>query len=114
MSPDDDVAISYKLLARGTPVRSRDGADLGTVDRVLDNEREQIFDGIVVRTPAGDERFVDAPEVARITERAVTLALDASEAAALPAYAPGAPEYRANPRAGRLGRLFGGGGWKRR
>ncbi|MDX6674023.1 MAG: hypothetical protein QOH11_1441, partial [Solirubrobacteraceae bacterium] len=44
---DDDVAISYKVLARGTPVHSSDGAELGTVDRVLDNAREQIFDGIV-------------------------------------------------------------------
>ena len=109
---DDDVAISYKVLARGTPVHSSDGAELGTVDRVLDNAREQIFDGIVVRTASGDV-FVDAPEVARITERRVTLSIDASEAAGLPAYEPGAPEYQANPKAGRLGRLFGG-SWKKR
>jgi hypothetical protein len=109
---DDDVAISYKVLARGTPVHSSDGAELGTVDRVLDNAREQIFDGIVVRRAGGDV-FVDAPEVARITERRVTLSIDASEAAGLPAYEPGAPEYQANPTAGRLGRLFGG-SWKKR
>ena len=112
MTEDDDTAISYKLLARGTPIHSADGAELGTVNRVLDNEREQIFDGIVMRTAGGD-RFVDAPEVARITGRSVTLSIDASEAAALPAYEPGAPEYQANPKAGRLGRLFGG-SWKRR
>ena len=112
MTDDDGVAISYKLLERGTPVTSSDGAELGTVDRVLDNAREQIFDGIVVRTPGGDV-FVDAPEVARITERRVTLSIDAGEAAALPAYEPGAPEYQANPKAGRLGRLFGG-SWKKR
>jgi hypothetical protein len=109
---DDDVAISYKVLARGTPVHSSDGAELGTVDRVLDNAREQIFDGIVVRTASGDV-FVDAPEVARITERRVTLSIDASDSAGLPAYEPGAPEYQANPKAGRLGRLFGG-SWKKR
>ena len=112
MTDDDGLAISYKLLARGTPVVSADGAELGTVDRVLDNEREHIFDGIVMRAESGD-RFVDAPEVARITERRVILSIDAAEAAELPAYRPGAPEYRANPKAGRLGRLFGG-GWKRR
>ena len=109
---DDDVAISYKVLARGTPVHSSDGPELGTVDRVLDNAREQIFDGIVVRTASGDV-FVDAPEVARISERRVTLSIDANEAAGLPAYEPGAPEYQANPKAGRLGRLFGG-SWKKR
>ena len=67
---DDGHAIGYKILARGTVVRSSDGAELGTVRRVLDNAREHIFDGIVIDTPAG-RRFVDAPEVARILERAV-------------------------------------------
>jgi hypothetical protein len=113
-APDDDSpAISYKLLARGTPIHASDGALLGTVDRVLENEREQIFDGIVMRTAEG-ERWVDAPEVARITERRVTLTVDSAEAdEALTPYRPGAPEYQANPRAGRLGRILGG-GWKRR
>ena len=109
---DDGPAISYKLLKRGTPVHASGGERLGTVDRVLENEREHIFDGIVMRAPGG-ERFVDAPEVARITEQRVTLSIDATEAAELPDYKRGAPEYSANPRAGRLGRLFGA-GWKRR
>ena len=112
MTDDDGVAISYKVLESGTPVHSSDGVELGTVDRVLDNAREQIFDGIVIHT-AGGNVFVDAPEVARITELRVTLAIDAGEAAGLPAYEPGAPEYQANPKAGRLGRLFGG-SWKKR
>ena len=92
---DDGPAISYKLLARGTPVVSSDGIELGTVDQVLDNAREHIFDGIVLRTPKGT-RFVDAPEVGRITERSVTLTIDAD----LPARDPKGPagEYRANPR----------------
>jgi len=109
--PDDDVAISYKVLGRGTPVHTTDGTELGRVDQVLDNAREQIFDGIVVDTPAG-LRFVDAPEVARITERRVTLSIDAAEAASLPEPGPAVPEFRANPKAGRVGRFFGG-GWKR-
>jgi hypothetical protein len=50
---------------------------------VLDNAREHIFDGIVIRTREG-RRFVDAPEVARITERRVTLTITAREAADLP------------------------------
>ena len=79
---DDGYAISYKLLAHGVPVVSSDGVEVGTVDRVLDNAREQIFDGIVVRSERG-ELFVDAPEVARIAERRVTLSIDAGYAAAL-------------------------------
>src|SRR3954453_11845493 len=80
---DDGHAISYKVLPRGTPVRSRDGHQVGKVRRVQDNVRENIFDGLVIDTPAG-QRFVDAPEVARIAERWVTLTIDAAEAAELP------------------------------
>jgi hypothetical protein len=109
---DYGYAISYKLLGPGTPVLTVDGEQVGTVDRVLDNAREQIFDGVVVRSDRG-LLFVDAPEVARIAERAVTLSIDATQAAALPPYEPGPPEFSANPRAGRLGRFLGG-GWKRR
>ena len=59
------------------------GVVIGKVHRVLDNAREHIFDGIEIATPGG-RRFVDAPEVARITEQRVTLTIDAAEAANLP------------------------------
>ena len=84
VTDDDGVAISYKVLPRGTPVRSSDGVQVGTVRRVQDNVRENIFDGIVVDTRHGP-RFVDAPEVARVAERAVTLTITAAEVAQLPA-----------------------------
>jgi hypothetical protein len=81
---DDGPQIGYKLLPRGVPVHTSDGVEIGTVHRVLDNAREHIFDGIVIATSDG-RRFVDAPEVARITEKRVTLTIDATEAKALPA-----------------------------
>jgi hypothetical protein len=80
---DDGPQIGYKVLARGVAVHAADGPRVGTVRRVQDNAREHIFDGIVIDTPAG-RRFVDAPEVARITERRVTLTITAAEAADLP------------------------------
>jgi hypothetical protein len=83
LTEDDGHAISYKVLPRGTPVRASDGTQVGTVRRVLDNARENIFDGVIIDTPSG-QRFVDAPEVARIAERAVTLTIGAAEAARLP------------------------------
>jgi hypothetical protein len=103
---DDGPQIGYKALPRGVPVHSADGERLGTVDRVLDNAREHIYDGIVVATPRR-RVFVDAPEVARITERRVTLTIDAAEAEALPEHRGlrGSLETRAQ-RAGRR--------WKRR
>jgi hypothetical protein len=98
---DDGPQIGYQALPRGVPVHTADGVKLGTVHRVLDNAREHIFDGIVVSTPDG-RRFVDAPEVARITERRVTLTIDAEEARRLPEHQGlrGSLETRAK-RAGR-------------
>jgi len=110
---DDGHAIAYQALERDTPVRSSDGVEVGRVERVLGNEREQIFDGIVFRDEQGVERFVDAPDVARIAERRVTLALPAEKATALGPPEPGTPVYHADVGAGRLRRLFGG-GWRRR
>lgn len=80
---DDGHAISYKVLKRGTPVRSSDDVEVGRVRRVREAARENIFDGLEVQTRDG-LRFVDAPEVARIAERAVTLTITAAEAEALP------------------------------
>jgi hypothetical protein len=109
---DEGHAISYKVLARGTPVWTSDGTEIGTVRRVLENDREHIFDGIVIDTPSG-RRFVDAPEIARIAERRVTLSIDAAAAASLPERdVAGGPEYQADARAGRFRRIFGG-GWRR-
>jgi hypothetical protein len=103
---DDDHQIGYKALPRGVAVHTADGVKIGTVHRVLDNAREHIFDGIVVATPDG-RRFVDAPEVARITISRVTLTIGAEEAKALPVDrgVRGSIEERAR-RAGRR--------WKRR
>ena len=80
---DDDHQIGYQALPRGVPVFTSDGVEFGRVHRVQDNAREHIFDGIVVKTPRGSV-FVDAPEVARITVRRVTLTIDAAAAEQLP------------------------------
>jgi hypothetical protein len=76
---DDGIAVHYSELTRGTPVFSSDEVQVGTVDEVRDLKREHILDGIVVKTTEGERRFVDAPEVARTAERAVTLTIPAAE-----------------------------------
>ena len=103
--------MHYTAVTRGTPVYSSDEVEVGKVDEVLDNFREHIFDGIVLDTPGGQLRFVDAPEVARTAELAVTLNITAAEVDQLPPPEKAPPVFR--PRAGgRLSRLFGG-GWKK-
>jgi hypothetical protein len=105
---EDEHRIGYKVLPKGTPVEASDGTQVGTVAKVLDNVREHIFDGIVVRTADG-ARFVDAPEIAEITNRRVVLTIDAAEAAELPPHKGllGAIEHRAQRRASRLRRRLG-------
>ncbi len=104
---DDGHGVHYTAVTRGTPVLASDGSEIGKVDEVLDNYREHIFDGIVIDTPAG-RRFVDAPEVARIFERAVVLTITAAQARELPpqgsrtaARMSGSPTVRRAKRAGR-------------
>ena len=110
---DDGHAVHYTAVERGTPVYSSDEVRVGKVDAVLDNYSEHIFDGIVLETPSGDLRFVDAPEVGRTAERAVTLSITAAEAAELPPPEKAPPSFRPNLRAGKVSRFLGG-GWKRR
>ena len=82
-SDDEDHQIGYQALPPGVPVVTSDGVRMGVVHRVQDNAREHIFDGIVVKTDTGSV-FVDAPEVARITLRQVSLNIDFAEVSWLP------------------------------
>jgi hypothetical protein len=110
---DDGSAVHYTAVERGTPIFSADEVELGTVDQVLDNYREHIFDGIVMRTHAGDYRFVDAPEVKRTAERAVTLSITAAEAEQLPPPDKGPGEFEIRRGAGKVASKLGF-GWKKR
>ena len=103
MPIEDGHAVHYLAVTRGTPVYGSDEELVGKVVEVLDNARESIMDGVVFETPDRVRRFVDAPEVARTAELAVTLTIPAAEAAAL---AP--PQTRPRPGGGALRRLFGG------
>ncbi len=113
MAVDDGTAVHYTAVTRGTPVYGSDEVAVGKVDEVLDNYREHIFDGIVIETPAGDLRFVDAPEVARTAERGVTLTITSEEAAQLPPPEKAPPSFTPDVKAGKLSRFFGRGGWRK-
>jgi hypothetical protein len=99
---DDGHAVHYSAVERGVPVYGSDEQQVGKVVEVLDNYREHIMDGVVFETPDGVRRFVDAPEVARTAERAVTLTIPAAEAAQL-----GPPESGPKLGGGVMKRLFG-------
>jgi hypothetical protein len=100
---EDGHAVHYLSVQPGTPVYGSDEQPVGKVVEVLDNYRENIMDGIVFETPDGVRRFVDAPEVARTAELAITLTIPAAEAVELP------PPQKASRLGGHaLRRLFGG------
>ena len=106
---DEEHAIGWKVLPKGTPVVTSDAVEVGTVVKAQEDERTHIFDGIVIRTEAG-RRFVDAPEIERITNLRVTLTIDAAAAAELPEHRglrgrlEGAAQRRARRMRRRLGR----------
>ena len=108
---DDGTPISYQVLARDTPVRTRDGHVFATVDHVLAIPEGDLFDGIVVNTGEGI-RFVDRDKILTLTDQAVTCDLDDGQAATLPGpsgspvYSVDELEYTGGSLPDALGRLF--------
>jgi hypothetical protein len=101
---DDGAGLSYTALTTGVPVYGSDEVEVGRLAKVLDNAREHIFDGIEVDRHDGARVFVDAPEVARTAERAVTLTIPAAEVDAYPPVKRGVLPAKGS--GGVLGRLF--------
>jgi uncharacterized protein YrrD len=89
---DLGAPISYLVLRPHTEVFSSDHRSIGRVAHVLADEREDVFDGIVISRGSVARRhvFADADDVERIFERGVVLKLDARACEAL-------PEPSANP-----------------
>src|SRR4051794_20692515 len=88
---DKGAPIAYMVLAEHTPVYTSDGVRLGKVKRVLADTEADIFDGLIVDTRDGD-RFVDAPNVDEIYERAVVLSLSSDDSQHMPEPTP-SPAY---------------------
>jgi hypothetical protein len=107
----DDSPISYEAAARGTPVLSSEGTQIGTLEHVLEVPELDVFDGIVIATRAG-LRFIDADHVQQITRSQIRCSLDDAQAAQL-APPHGSPVYHVDALADAghslhdvLGRLF--------
>ncbi len=88
----DDGAISYQAAVPGTPVLSSTGTQIGTLEHVLEIPDLDVFDGIVIATPAG-LRFIDADLVREITVSHIQSSLDDTQASQLPP-PEGPPVYR--------------------
>jgi hypothetical protein len=82
---EDEHAIGYQVLRSGLPVEAADGTVVGTFVKAIHHRREHMLDGIVMRTRDG-RFFVDAPEVARITNKRVILTIEPGEVSELSRY----------------------------
>jgi hypothetical protein len=89
---ETETALSYQAAVPGTPVFTRSGKEIGTLEHVLEVPGLDLFDGIVVATDWG-LRFIDAGQIEMITITNVRCRLDDAEAARLPP-PDGAAVYR--------------------
>ena len=115
---ETETAVSYQAAVPGSPVLTRSGKEIGTLEHVLEVPSLDLFDGIVVATDWG-LRFIGADQVELITIRNVRSSLDDAEAARLPP-PDGAAVYRVSSldEIGdslheRLGRMFRRPHWTR-
>lgn len=78
-APEDlGAPQSFLVLADDTPAYDRSGAQAGTVAHVLADDRDEIFQGLVLKTGDG-HRFAAANQVDGIFEKGVIIAVPATE-----------------------------------
>ena len=80
---ETDAAISYQAAVPGSPVLTRSGQEIGTLEHVLEVPETGRFDGIVIATDWG-LRFIDADRIELITICNIRCSLDDAEAGRLP------------------------------
>lgn len=78
---NDERAIAWLALEKGTPVIDAAGAEIGKVSQVVADEQKDIFSGIQWRHGLlGEEHFVPADLIDELTEGAVRLRVSGAEA----------------------------------
>jgi len=77
--------VAWIAIETGAVVHAADGSRIGTMKQVAGDEEHDIFDGLVVTTPASETpRYIAAERVTGIWPMRIETDLDADEAASLP------------------------------
>ena len=106
---EENQPIAWKAILANTPVYASDGEQVGVVDEVLGSQDEDIFHGLVVRSPAVQHNVaILADSVSRITRSRIDASLTTQEIRALPVY-----KEEASYTLGMVGLLRKHLGWKR-
>jgi len=78
-APEDlGAQQSFLVLADGTPVYDRAGDKAGEVAHVLADDRNEIFQGLLIKT-AGGHRYAAASQIDGLFEHGVIIAVPAAE-----------------------------------
>jgi hypothetical protein len=81
-----DETLAWRAIKPGHKVLDRDGAEIGTVSRVLADDGADIFHGVALRhglPMLGEEREIVAAQIERIDEDTLHTTLAASEVESL-------------------------------
>ena len=90
--------VAWIMIRPGWKVLAADGSEIGRIDELVGDEREDIFDGISISVTAlGQPRYIDAEHIGRIEEGEVHLSLDHEAAAQLPQYRQPATSLEVEP-----------------
>ena len=104
--------IAYTALLPGTPVQCSEGHEVGRVERVLVDEKVDVFDGICRGPKTADgSRFVDADQVGQTSTSHVCTTVPAADVPHLPVTdhdpARRGDSGSSSSLGDRIGRLFG-------
>jgi hypothetical protein len=89
MSDEPGQRIAYTALAEGTRVFDCEGAEVGSVSKVLAVAAEDVFEGVVITVERGQARFIEAEQVGDIYEHRLELKIDSSEVIGRPEHDSG-------------------------
>ncbi len=84
---EEEREIAWLAMPEKAPVMGRDGEEIGRAERLLGDEGDDIFHGIVVKLARGGRKVeVRAERIPKVTTRRVCTDLSADELEGLPEY----------------------------
>jgi len=83
---EDETPVAWQAMPKHAPVVAADGSEIGRAERLLADQEDDIFHGIVVRRHDGEAIEIPANRIQRMTEQHVITDLSAGDAETLPAY----------------------------
>lgn len=83
----DEKQVAWIAMPYRAPVMDASGAEIGTAESLMGDEKEDIFHGLAVKLKAGGKLVeIPADQISRITDQRVYTSLDASMIGGLQPY----------------------------